>query len=309
MREIKKVYLIGLGAIGASFGAKLHIYDKAMLKIISDEKRIEKYKNSGIFINGEKFTFNFITKYENVEKADLLIISTKFGNILEAIEESKNHVDKDTIIISLLNGIESEYIIKDHFPNNHVLFSICVGSDITREGLNILYTNLGNITFGDPSNEILSEDVKRVESLFKKSKVPYNIPIDMKKSMWWKFMVNIGVNQASAILGAPYGVFHNIEESREVMRALMLEVVKIAGKKGVNLTEKDISLFTDNILPTLGKEGKTSMLQDMEARRKTEVEMFAKSIIKMGEELGVETPINKVFYNMIRTKEKMNCLL
>ncbi|MFA6940829.1 MAG: ketopantoate reductase family protein [Clostridiaceae bacterium] len=305
MKEIKKVSLIGLGGIGASFGAKIHKFDSSMLRIAADSKRIEKYKNNGIYINNERVDFNYFTPDTNIEKADLLIIATKYQGLKDAIEESKNHVKDDTIIMSLLNGIESEDIIHKYYPNNKVLYSFVVGSDIVREKVRITYENLGNITFGDKNNEFLSKQAALVKDLFDKSGVPYNIPINMEKAMWCKFMFNVGINQSSAVLEAPYGVFKEIPESREVMKALMNEVVQISVKAGVNLSSEDMDLFLNKTLPSLSARGKTSMLQDIEAGRKTEVEMFAKTVVNMGIKYNIPTPVNQVFYNMIRTKEQI----
>lgn len=304
MKEIKKVSLIGLGGIGASFGAKIHKFDSNMLRITADSKRIEKYKNSGIFINDERVDFNYFTPDTNIEKADLLIIATKYQGLKDAIKESKSHVKDDTIIMSLLNGIESEDIIQKYYPNNKILYSFVVGSDIVRENRRISYENLGNITFGDKNNEVLSKQVSLVKDLFDKSGVPYNIPINMEKAMWCKFMFNVGINQSSAVLGAPYGVFNEIPESREVMKALMNEVVQISVKAGINLSSEDVDLFLNQTLPSLSAGGKTSMLQDIEAGRKTEVEMFSEAVVNMGIKYNIPTPVNQVFYNMIRTKEK-----
>jgi 2-dehydropantoate 2-reductase len=309
MKDIKKVSLIGLGGIGASFGAKLHQYDSSILRVIAEKERAERYKRAGVIINGEKIDFNYFTPEDKIEKADLLIISTKYDGLKDAIELSHNQVDDSTIIISLLNGISSEDIVKDYYPKNKVLYSVCVGQDIVRKDREITYSNLGYITFGDNNNETLSEETASVKDLFEKSNIPYEIPVDMGRAMWWKFMVNVGVNQASAVMGFPYRVFKNSQEARDVVRALMNEVVQISVKKGVNLTSADIDLFLYNTLPTLGDSGKTSMLQDIEAGRKTEVEMFSKSVIDLGIKYNVPTPINQVFYDMIITKEKYKLLL
>jgi len=211
--------------------------------------------------------------------------------------------------MSLLNGIESEDIIKKYYPNNKILYAICVGSDIVRENGRITYENLGNITFGDSKNETLSEDAASIKDLFDKSNLPYKIPVDMERAMWWKFMVNVGINQASAVLGAPYGVFNSTPEAIQVVKSLMVEVVQISVKNGINLTSQDMDMFLYNTLPSLGDSGKTSMLQDIEAGRKTEVEMFSKAVINLGIKYNVPTPINQVFYNMIRTKEKASLVL
>lgn len=116
--------------------------------------------------------------------------------------------------------------------------------------------------------------------------------------------MNVGVNQTSAVLRAPYGMFHNIEEARDLMRMASLEVVHVAKKAGINLTEEDIT-ESIRIICTLSPEGKTSMLQDIEAGRKTEVEIFAGTVIELGNKYGVDAPVNDILFKMIRTLEQM----
>lgn len=112
-------------------------------------------------------------------------------------------------------------------------------------------------------------------------------------------MINVGVNQALAVLHAPYGVFQFSPDARALMQLLMQEVVTLAGKVSVNLTQKDLAEWF-SVLATLAPEGKTSMLQDIEAGRKTEVEIFAGKVVSMGVEYGVTTPVNRQFYILSR---------
>lgn len=115
-------------------------------------------------------------------------------------------------------------------------------------------------------------------------------------------MVNIGVNQTSAILGAPYGVFQSSEHLRELAKSAMREVVAIAQAKDISLTEDDVENSLHRILEH-SKEGRTSMLQDVEAHRPTEVDMFSKNICKLGKKYSIPTPINQTLFYMIKVIE------
>jgi 2-dehydropantoate 2-reductase len=115
-------------------------------------------------------------------------------------------------------------------------------------------------------------------------------------------MINVGINQASAVLRAPYGVFQTSKEARELMESAMREVIALAGKVHVSLSEQDMADF-DPFLAVLSPQGKTSMLQDVEAGRKTEVEMLAGKIIEMGRCVGVPTPINQMLFDQIKKIE------
>jgi 2-dehydropantoate 2-reductase len=125
----------------------------------------------------------------------------------------------------------------------------------------------------------------------------------MLHAMWFKFMLNVGVNQASAILKAPYGVFRKNAEARSLMVSAAREVVFLSQKCGVNLNEENVQEFL-TIIDGLDPNGKTSMLQDIEAGRQTEVDIFAGTVIDLGKKYGMETPVNNVFYRIIRAMEQ-----
>lgn len=130
----------------------------------------------------------------------------------------------------------------------------------------------------------------------------HEVPPDMIRTLWWKFMINVGINQVSAALEAPYGGFQQQGEARNLMESAMREVVALARASGVHLSDADIDDWY-TILPTLSPLGKTSMLQDVEGGRKTEVEMFAGKVIEIGERYGVPTPVNRYLFEAIRTIE------
>lgn len=304
MKSIRNVSVIGLGAIGGSYAAKLFDTPSVNLTVIADSRRIEKYNSHKLVVNGKSYDFRFVQPDEDAGYADLVLIAVKYHNLSQAIEEVRKHVGPETIIMSLLNGIDSEEIVGRAFGMDKLLYSSCVGIDAVRAGNDIHYTSFGKLYFGEAANKLHTERVKLVKALLDEADIPYYIPEDMVKALWWKYMVNIGANQASAVLGATYGVLQTIPEAKELLDAAMREVIAVSAKAGVGLCEEDIE-EAHRVLGTLSPGGKTSMLQDIEAGRKTEVEMFSGVLRKKGREYGVQTPVNDTLYRMISTLEQM----
>ena len=118
-------------------------------------------------------------------------------------------------------------------------------------------------------------------------------------------MVNVGMNQSSAVTRATYGWYKTDNSLQWLKENLMREVVAVAQAEGVNLTEEDIISFYKTI-EIIAPDGKTSMLQDIEAGRKTEIEMFAPVVIALGEKHGIPTPFNETIGAIIQTLEKPN---
>ncbi len=116
-------------------------------------------------------------------------------------------------------------------------------------------------------------------------------------------MINVGMNQASAVMRAPYGVFQKSPEAQGLMEALMKEVIALADVMDVNLTNRDIEDWY-SFLNTLSTQGKTSMLQDIEAGRKTEVEIFGGKVVELSKTHNVPTPVNQTVLRIIQVLEQ-----
>ncbi|MDR1915024.1 MAG: 2-dehydropantoate 2-reductase [Synergistaceae bacterium] len=303
--RIDTVSIIGLGAIGSSYSAK--ISDKIHpenIRVIASGTRAEHYKASGVTVNGVKYFFPVYAPDDDVDPADLLIFAVKSYNLREAISAAVRHLGPDTIVLSLLNGITSERIIRDSYGTEGVLYSVVMGVDATRTDGGTSYSTLGVIPFGEARNEpgAFSNRVKLVAEFFERTGIAYEIPLDMTNTLWKKFMINVGANQISAILRAPYGILQQTRDARELVVSAMKEVLALAPSEGVNLTERDIDDCLA-ILDRLSPVGKTSMLQDVEACRPTEVDIFAGTVLELGQKHNVQVPLNSILFRMIRALE------
>lgn len=299
---LKCAYISGLGAIGSVYASILYQHDRESVKVIADAERAHRYQAQGVTVNGKRYDFDYVLPQAKAEPADLILIAVKGHQLDASIEAIRPFVGENTILMSLLNGISSEDILAGEFGDAHILHAFVVGTDATRVGLDTRFSSKGRIVFGH-SYHPDSPDVEAVRDFFDRTGVPYTVPSDILKEQWWKFLMNVGVNQTSAILRAPYSVYQNVREARDLMMSAASEVIPIARKEGINISEDDIANFLD-IIGTLSPDGKTSMLQDVEAGRKTEVELFALTVMQLGRKHGIPTPVNEVLYRMIRTIEQ-----
>ncbi|MGM0425166.1 MAG: ketopantoate reductase family protein, partial [Thermodesulfobacteriota bacterium] len=217
--------------------------------------------------------------------------------------EMKNLVGKNTLIVSVMNGIDSEEILASAYGWDKVLYAMALGIDAQRDPDQVWVTNQGTIYFGEQTNQELSPRVKRVQEIFQAANIDFKIPEDMIRVMWWKYMINVGANQVSAVVRAPFSIFQKSPQARELMQEAMQEVIAVARAKGIQLGTDDIQSWLQ-ILDTLDPEGKTSMCQDVLAGRKTEVEMFAGILLQMGQDLQVPTPLNRYLFQCLRAIEQ-----
>jgi len=252
-------------------------------------------------VNGERFLIP-VTRPEESAPADLIIVAVKHHQLHQAVEDMRRAVGPGTVILSVMNGIDSEERLGAAYGRERVLYGLALGIDAVRDGNSVRYTNQGRILFGEPDNRELSSRVRRIGEQFDRAGIKHLTPPDMIRSLWFKYMINVGANQVSAVLGADYGTLRSSVQARELMDAAMREVIALARAERVDLSEADIVEWY-RVLGTLDSAGKTSMLQDVEAGRTTEVAMLAGTVIRLGRQHGIPTPVNQGLWGDLKRIE------
>jgi len=304
MRDIRKIIIVGLGAIGSIYAAKLKHYDPDCIRVLIDSQRLERYKADGIVLNGFRLDFNYVLPEQNQEKADLILIATKADALPDAITAIAGFVHDQTIILSLLNGITSEELIAEKYGWDKVLHAYFIGHGSTRSGNAVTFDGVGRIVFGKADSISSSPEVDSVRRFFDQAGIDYDVPDDILFSMWCKFVVNVGINQASAVLRASYGAFQHSEKAHEIALGLMQEAVLIAKQIGIHNVDA-ILPWCNNFINNMPSAFKSSMLQDIEAGKKTEVDIFGGAICTFGQRYNIPTPQNDIFVKIIKAMEEI----
>jgi 2-dehydropantoate 2-reductase len=301
MIPIKSIAVLGAGAMGAMYASFFQRAEGFEVRTVATGERAERLRRETLFVNGQPLELEVFDPSNGAEvgrPADLVIVAVKQHHLAEALEDLRPLVGPDTVFLSVLNGLDSEPVIAEAFSPEQVLFCIALGMDGNRNGSKVHFGNAGRLTFGEAHNEPASAAVIRVQVALDQAGLVWETPVDMRRSMWWKFMANVGVNQASALCRAPYAVMHTSEHARTLMLSLIDEVVTLSQLEGVNLGGADVERWLA-VLDGLNPAGKTSMLQDVEARRLTEVDIFAGKVVSLGEAHGVGTPFNRMAFHAI----------
>jgi len=301
MKKIQSVAVLGAGALGMMYleAVQEHLGEQCFFLAGSD--RCSTIRNSDYSINGKSLHFKVVNPLESPCSPDFILIAVKNHHLRESLPLIKAAAGAGTIILSVLNGISSEKILEDSLPESTILYAVALGMDAVRIGRDLTFTSRGKIMINSKSNS-KTEELQMTESLLSLCGLEYEVPGDIHRELWYKWMINIGVNQVSAVTGANYGMFQTDPLLRGLMEKAMRETLRVAEAEGVNLKEDDISKWY-TLLATLGDAGKTSMLQDIEAGRKTEVDSFAGDLIQKAKQRGIAVPVNETLYEIIKTKE------
>jgi 2-dehydropantoate 2-reductase len=302
--KIENITIVGMGALGVMYGEFLtRKLGKEHVEFVADSNRIGKFKEDGIFCNGRPCDFSIADENDTASPADLLIFAVKATGLNDAIHTVRNKVSDHTIIISVLNGITSEEVIGKAYGMDKVVHCVVQGMDAVKEENKVTYTHFGQICLGiDEENEDKKQKLQDIQDLFVRIEMPFVSEADILHRMWCKFMLNVGVNQSVMIYEGTYGTVQKPGEARDLMQDAMKEVIQVAKKEHTNLTREDFDGYV-RLIDGLDPNGMPSMRQDGLAHRKSELALFAGTVIALADKHGVDVPVNKRIFRIITEME------
>ena len=301
--NIKKAAILGAGAVGSYVIWGLSNKDCIELGVVAKDERNKILKNKGITIKGFKYTPNVWTPRE-AKDADLLIVCLKYGNLPDTLDDIEKIVGENTIVMSLMNGVDSEEIIGKRINPNNILHSfIKVASQKKEDGYHFDPETTIGIILGELQPPFESERIKAINHLLANTGIHWRVTEFIQEEIWGKFRLNVCNNLPQAILGAGVGCYHDSEHMSFIRKALRGEVESIAEAKGIDLSKIDDSSGRGSAVKA---SARYSTLQDIDAGRHTEIDMFSGALVRMGKELGIPTPYNEYTYHMIKALEEKN---
>lgn len=295
MKPIKKINIIGMGALGMLYGSLIQKnLGPGHAAFILDDARYERYENDEYRVNGAPVSFDKVRARE-AEACDLLIVAVKYPGLRAALDIMESSIGEDTIIISVMNGISSEDIIAERYGRDRVIHVIAQQMDAMHFGTELKYVNPGRLCVGIV-DEGMREKLERLTEFFERAGIAYDVEPDIIHRLWGKFMVNVGINQTCMVFGTNYaGALELGSEANMVFISAMREVILLANAEGVKLSEKDLNQYV-GIIQSLDQNSMPSMGQDRINKKKSEVEMFAGTMIALGKKYNIPVPANAFLY-------------
>ena len=301
--KIKKVAVLGAGAVGSYVIWGLSSRNDIELGVIAEGERAERLKQNGCTING-KIYHPEVWNPRETDAVDLLIVALKYGSLSAALESIQKATSENTIIMSLMNGVDSEEIIAEKVGVKHLLPAVIkVASHKEEDGYHFDPETTIGIIFGELTAPYDSDRIRAIEELFKETGIHFRATEYAREEMWSKFRLNVCNNLPQAILGAGVGCYRDSVHMKAISDGLKGELEAIAQAKGIDLSKTEASSGRGSAVPP---SARYSTLQDLDAGRHTEIDMFSGALIRMGKELGIPAPYNEYTYHMIKALEEKN---
>ena len=326
--DIRTVALIGAGAVGSYIISGLKDKLGENLWVVAEGDRAERLKREGLVVNGERIPLNVKTPAE-AKGADLLLVLVKYGALRGALPAIAETADAHTLVMSPMNGVESEEIISGVIPPEQILYSY-IKIAAQRDGNSVRFDPVATqgLYFGELKGKAgasgadagesagaaggngsaavtpeMSPRVKALTDLFDGTGVKYHLSSDIMRGIWFKYALNISKNLPQAMIGCGLGAYGDSEHVAFLSAKLREEVAQVAAAKGIDITDTKSGT---NQNATTNPDARFSTLQDLDAKRPTEIDMFSGALVRMGRELGIPTPYNEFTFHVIKALEEKN---
>ena len=304
--KIQSVAILGAGAVGSY--VLWGLADKAaantlQLGVMAEGSRAERLRQNGCTINGQVYHPQVWTP-QQAHGVDLLIVALKYGALPGALDSIRTIVSERTVVMSLMNGVDSEELIAAQVGAAHVLPALIkVASRRTEDGVRFDPETTIGIIYGELTAPFDSDRVQAVRALFADTGIHFRVTEHIREEIWSKFRLNVCNNLPQAILGAGVGCYSDSAHIKAISAGLRRELEAIAAARGIDLSKAAAASTHGSAVPPTARY---STLQDLDAGRHTEIDMFSGALMRMGRELGIPTPYNEYTYHMIKALEEKN---
>lgn len=299
-----RICVVGCGAVGSLFAAHLAKAGEAEVWVYDVWKEhTEAIRKIGLRLSGAAdFTarLNATSNAKELPRCDYGIVATKAIHTRVAIAQAAHIFDENSAVCSVQNGVGNEEIIAGHvkyvirgttFPAGHPVAPGHIGFDIKGD------TWIGPF---EPSHTSMAK-VEELAGLMTRSGMNTIALKDARGAQWTKLIFNASTNPVGALTLLHHGAATRFGPTGELFNDLIAEGEAVAKKLGIEL-HGDPHALVQKGANAPGKH-RASMLQDVLAKRQTEVDFMNGAIVQWGEKVGVPTPLNKALWELIKGLE------
>jgi 2-dehydropantoate 2-reductase len=302
-----RIAVFGAGGVGGYFGGRLAQAGEAVTFIARGE-HLRAIRERGLRVDSLLGDFVVQPAHATDNPAEVgpveaVLVGVKAWQVREAAEAMRPLVGPETFVVPLQNGVEAPDELAAVLGREHVLGGFCriialiAGPGHIRHAGGQPY-----IAFGELDNR-RSERVERLRAAFSRALgLTVDVPADIRAAMWEKFLTIASFSGVGAVTRAPIGIIRSLPETREMMVGVMREIIAVANARGIPLGEDAVQralAFRDGLPP----ESTASMQRDIMEGRPSELEWQNGAVVRLGREVGVETPLNAFIYHSLLPQE------
>jgi len=301
-----RIAVFGTGGVGGYFGARL-AHGGQDVVFIARGAHLHAIQTNGLRIDSIKGDF-VVTPAQasddpgQVGPVDAVLVGVKAWQIPDAAQAMRPLIGEQTIVVPLENGVEAPEQLAKVLGAEHVLGGLCQLSAFIAASGHIRHVGMEPyVAFGERDGRPNST-AGSLRQAFQQAGVKAAIPADIQVAMWDKFIFIAAVSGVGAVTRSPMGVYRSLPETRRMLVEALQEVFAVAKARGVNMPDDTVEkrlAFIDNSPPGVV----ASMHRDIVEGRPSELRSQNGAVVRMGQALGVPTPVHSFIYTSLLPQE------
>ncbi len=300
-----KITIIGTGGVGGYFGGVLARAGNEVT-FVARGKQLEAIQKNGLIVKSVKGDFTIFPARASdnlsaVVGSELVLVCTKAWQVKEVAQKMAPYLTPNCMVLPLQNGILAAEELAESIPSSQIIGGLCrIFSMVESPGV-IYHGGIEpTIVFGELNNE-KTERASSLNDLFEKAGISHLWSRDIKADLWTKFLM-IASSALLAITKTTYGEIRSIPETRAMLQILYTEIYQLGIAAGINLPENIVEK-TMAAVDSFPAESTSSLTRDVWEGKPSEIDYQNGTVVKLGEKLGVPTPINRFVYHSILPME------
>jgi 2-dehydropantoate 2-reductase len=305
-----RVAVVGAGAMGAIFGARFAQagHDTVMVEVA--QPLVDKINAEGVtIVRGDEETVTRVPSTSDpasVGPVDLVVFCVKCYHTASAAEAARPLVGADTVVASLQNGWGNGDVLAAVFPPEQVVVGVTYNSGTVLDVGRVAHPGVGPTTVGSYTDD--GGDPERLAGALTDGGLEASVASPIRPEIWKKLILNAATLPTAALTGMNAGALTEQADMKELVSDTAREAVAVARALGYDIDEQE---RLDTIHGLLERAGPTrgSMLQDVEAGRRTEIDVINGAVVRAADEAGVAVPINRALMQLIKGWETQRGLI
>lgn len=300
------IVIIGAGGVGGYFGGKLaHAGYKTTF--LTRGPALKKIKQDGLKVKSISGNFHVFPKatdnYDIVKEADLILLCVKSWQIETIAHKIKPLLSLKATVLPLQNGADNADRLIDILSPALVIAGLCrIVSKIESPGVIDHFGYEPEILFGEINNKH-TERVKKVKIAFDAAGFKNSISENIQRDIWLKFLFIASISAMGALTRSVLGVMREDPYIRKILLSTAKEIISIGQALEVDLNDNDLEACF-KVIDKIDYNTTMSLQRDMMENRPSELENFNGYIVKKGDDLNIDTPVNDFIYYSLRPMEE-----
>jgi 2-dehydropantoate 2-reductase len=300
-----RVCVVGCGAVGSLFAANLaQLEDMEVWAYDLADDHVAAINRDGLRLSGAAEVVGKVratSEAADLPPCDFGIVATKCMHTEDAIRATANAFERGSVA-TVQNGLGNEEVIATHVERV-IRGTTFPGGRLVKPG-HVRWEVQGETVFGpfEPQSAA-AEEIERLADACTRAGLPARAVTDARGPQWRKVIFNAATNPIGALTRLTHGRVCEDPALRRLVSALVDEGKAVAAAQGIELDADPEDLIDHAAKREVAYDHKASMLQDVEARRATEVDYLNGGIARVGEEHGVPTPLNQAIWALVRGLE------